>query len=426
MLNTASVKAVDRSRFSRNFVRPCYDSYCFSHLPATIRFLLTGQGQSALPIDVFGHLPTRYQKVVFLFLDAFGWRFFERHRRRSSFLQTIAQQGVISKMTSQFPSTTAAHVTCIHTGLDVGQSGVYEWNYYEPLVDALISPLPFIYAGEKAQRDSLTQLPISPDKFFPQQTVYNDLQQHGVSSHVFQKAIYATTAYSNLVFRGATIHPYQSFQQATEELATLLTTSTTGPSYYFLYYDYLDAVCHNYGPESSQHDYAITTCFTRLERALYQATLGKSPDTLLMVTADHGQVEVSASQTWYLNQHYPEITRFLKTNQRGQLLVPAGSARDMFLHVIEEHVDTVVQELRQRLAGRAEVYPTSDLLAQNFFGTQPPSPLFLQRVGNVVILPYKHHAVWWYEENKFAMHFLGHHGGLTPEEMEIPLLLLAL
>ena len=122
----------------------------------------------------------------------------------------------------------------------------------------------------------------------------------------------------------------------------------------------------------------------------------------------------------------PGITRYLKMNQRAHLLIPAGSARDMFLHVKEECVDALLIELKHRLAGRAEVYRTSELLAQHFFGLQPPSHLLLDRIGNVVILPYKHETVWWYEEGTFSMHFYGHHGGLTPEEMEVPLLLLPL
>jgi hypothetical protein len=65
-------------------------------------------------------------------------------------------------------------------------------------------------------------------------------------------------------------------------------------------------------------------------------------------------------------------------------------------------------------------------VAQHFFGPTQPSREFLARVGNVVILPYQNETVWWFEEGKFDMHFKGHHGGLTPEEMEIPLLLLPL
>src|SRR5205807_8366039 len=107
-----------------------------------------------------------------------------------------------------------------------------------------------------------------------------------------------------------------------------------------------------------------------------------------------------------------------------KLLVPAGSARDMFLHVKDERVDEALAFLQKQLAGKAEVYKTQELLAQHFFGPQEPSAEFLGRVGNIVILPYQHVTVWWYKEGIFSMRFLGHHGGLTPEEMEIPLLVL--
>src|ERR1700730_15356944 len=136
MLNAASVKAVNSARFSQRFIRPRYDSYCFSNLPSAIQFLLAGdqqaqqKQQTRLPLDVFGSLPTSYDAVVFFFIDAFGWRFFERNAEKYAVLKTFLEHGVVSKLTSQFPSTTAAHVTCIHTGLEVGQSGVYEWNYY--------------------------------------------------------------------------------------------------------------------------------------------------------------------------------------------------------------------------------------------------------------------------------------------------------
>ncbi len=143
MLNTTSRDAVNDATFSQRFVKPLYATYCFSNIPGTIELLLTGASTRALPLDVLGNLPQRYDKVIFFFIDAFGWRFFERYADRYPFLKTILNQGVVSTLTSQFPSTTASHTTTINTGLNVGQSGVYEWNYYETLVDDIITPLLF-------------------------------------------------------------------------------------------------------------------------------------------------------------------------------------------------------------------------------------------------------------------------------------------
>ena len=51
---------------------------------------------------------------------------------------------------------------------------------------------------------------------------------------------------------------------------------------------------------------------------------------------------------------------------------------------------------------------------------------FCPTSGNLVILPFEGEAVWWYEAGRFEQKFFGHHGGLTPGEMETPLLIYAL
>ena len=47
-------------------------------------------------------------------------------------------------------------------------------------------------------------------------------------------------------------------------------------------------------------------------------------------------------------------------------------------------------------------------------------------MGNLVVLPYKGESVYYFERDKFDNHFFAHHGGLTRDEMEIPLLVTAL
>jgi type I phosphodiesterase/nucleotide pyrophosphatase len=425
MLNSSSLNAVNGAKFSQRFVKPLYDSYCFAALPQAIEFMLTGEGDSALPSDTFGNLPTRYNKVILLFVDAFGWRFFKQYAEKYPFLKTILRHGAVSKMTSQFPSTTAAHVTCMHTGLDVGQSGVYEWNYYEPLVDEVITPLLFAYAGDK-ERDSLKRAGIPAGAFFPTHTFYQKLQTSGIASYVFQSEAYTPSTFSDIVYKGAKVTPYKRLSEALTNLAELVITDKAPLSYYFLYFDKIDAICHTYGPNSHQFAEIVDAFLRMMEELFYQKLVGKVEQTLLVLTADHGQVEVDPLRTCYLNKQGVGIEQCLQTNRRGKLLVPAGSARDMFLHVKKERLDEAVSILQKHLAGRAEVYRTEQLVAQHFFGAAQPSKEFMMRVGNVVILPYQNESVWWYEGGKFEMHFQGHHGGLTPEEMEIPLLLLAL
>jgi hypothetical protein len=60
---------------------------------------------------------------------------------------------------------------------------------------------------------------------------------------------------------------------------------------------------------------------------------------------------------------------------------------------------------------------TEALIVDGYFGAEV-SPRFRERVGNLVILPYRYESVWWYEKGKFEQKFYGHHGGLTPQEME--------
>jgi predicted AlkP superfamily pyrophosphatase or phosphodiesterase len=191
-----------------DFIKPRYGSHCFADLPSTLKYLLTGVGAPSLAPDVLERFEPRYETVILFFIDSFGWRYIEQYGDDYPFLRRLAQEGQISKLTSQFPSTTAAHVTTIHTGLPVGQSGAYEWQYYEPLVDAVIAPLLFSYAGTR-QRDTLNATQFAPARLFPYTTFYQDLAPYGVESTIFQHREYTPSTYSDIVFQGARVMPKQ-------------------------------------------------------------------------------------------------------------------------------------------------------------------------------------------------------------------------
>jgi len=384
---------------NEQFIKPRYDLGGFAGIPNRVK-------------DAFAS--GKYDAVVLFLVDAFGWRFFERFQD-AAFVKRMAKHGRIEKLISQFPSTTAAHVTTIHTGLPVGQSGVYEWYYYEPLVDQIIAPLLFSYAGTK-DRDTLKPTGIEPAALYPKGKFYPDLKKMGVDPYVFGLREYTPSTYSNVVMAGAELRSFKTLSEALVNLGLLL-EKKTGPAYVHLYFDKVDTLCHEYGPNARQTEAEIETFLLIMEH--YFDHIFNGTKILFLMTADHGASEVDPQTTTYLNTNprFADFERFLKTNLKGQLLVPAGSARDMFLYIKDDLLDEAQSFLATRLEGKADVEKTESLIADGYFGTEISSR-FKERVGNLVILSYRYESVWWYEKDKFEQKYYGHHGGLTPQEME--------
>lgn len=381
------------------FIKPRYDEGGFAGIPKRIKSAFASG---------------EYDAVVLFLVDGFGWRFFERFQG-APFLQRMAKQGRIERLISQFPSTTAAHLTTIHTGWNVGQSGVHEWIYYEPHVDAVIAPLLFSYAG-LWERDLLKPAGVQPAFIYPRGMFYPELKQKGVKPFVFGIRDYTPSTYSRAVMDGAELRAFKTFSEALINVERLLEEQKQ-PTYIYLYLDKIDSLAHEYGPAAPQTEAEIETFLLIMEYYFERVFHGKR--ILFLMTADHGQVEVDPKTTIYLNRapQFSGMERFLKTNRKGQLLVPAGSPRDMFLYIKDDRLEEAQSFLVPRLEGKADVVKTERLIEDGYFGPEVSSRL-RERVGNLVILPYRYESVWWYEKDKFEQRFYGHHGGLTPEEME--------
>jgi predicted AlkP superfamily pyrophosphatase or phosphodiesterase len=419
MLNAESITTVDQSCFGKYFTKPLYDGYAFAQIPNTLRSLLTGGTYRGIPFAGRSDLIDRYDTVILFFIDAFGWRFISRYSDHP-FLKRISETGLINKLTSQFPSTTAAHVTTIHTGLPVGESGVYEWFYYEPQLDAMISPLLYSFAGDE-ERDTLKSSGIDAHQLFPTRTIYQQLADHGVRSFIIQDHRYTFSPYTQVVTDGATLVPYRTFPEALASLYEHMQIQEQ-PTYYFLYYDRIDSVCHQHGPNSLQLEAEIQVFLDTMESIFEREMSRVNGKTLFLMTADHAQVEIDPATTFYLNSEIPELLPLLRCNRAGKILAPGGSPRDIFLYVKPGELEATVGLLKHHLKSRAEICATAELLKSGFFGSSPPSKTFLDRLADLVILPYAHESVWWYEKGKFEQTYYGSHGGLTPAEMETVLL----
>src|SRR4051794_38411611 len=242
------------------------------------------------------------EQLAVVLLDAFGWAFVQRHADHP-----LLKRLQIEPLRSQFPSTTTAHLTTLYSGLPVEEHGLYEWRCYEPLAGAVIRPLLFAPAYE-----GLPPLRITPRQLLPWPSVFARRP-----ATVFQPQEIADTPYGSAALAGARVVPFRGIEDGVRKLR-----ETPGLSY--LYWDRIDAAGHKHGPSSE----AFIQASLRALDAL--ATL----DTPLLVTADHGQIDVSDTDD--PDVLWPDLAKHLTQ-------APAGSARDVFLHV--DDPETVVAEL---------------------------------------------------------------------------------
>jgi hypothetical protein len=380
---------------------------CFDQLPATVQRLLTGApSERALDEPL---LRQQFQRVALIYLDAFGWTFLERQHGHS-LIERVRSDGHTVQLASQFPSTTTAHTTTIHSGLPVAEHGLYEWHVLEPTLNRLITPLLFSFAGDD-KRETLAGV-LDPQNVYPHESLYSRLAEHNVRSSVALSAEFAHSSSSGMLLRGAEVLPFREPSEGLAAAARTLATSVR--AYAHVYLHDVDGLMHEIGPDEAAVDAAFADALTEIERTPFP------PGTLVLLTADHGMAPVDPARTVYVNEVWPEIAAQLKTGADGKPLAPAGSCRDLFLHVLDGHVHEVCEQLANRLDGIAEVLPTDSLIASGTFAK--PSPRIQMRLGDVVVLPHYGQAVFWHEPGRFVQDLYGQHGGLSPQEMEIPLL----
>jgi hypothetical protein len=340
----------------------------FPDVPATVERLLAGGER---------------ERVGVVLLDAFGRRFLERHAGHP-FLQRLT----VTAIATQFPSTTTAHVTTMHTGRPVGEHGLYEWNIYEPALDAVVIPL----LNARSAGGALT---IDPATFIDGLTIYERL---GVPSTVLHPSSFSPSTYDRVFSAGARLQPYATLRDGVDGLFDALERG----GYAYLYWDRIDLMGHLHGPDSVEFDAAAIATLDTLE-----AGLREIPGALLLVTADHGQVAVHPDRVDYLDELWPELTGLLA--QR-----PAGSSRDVFLHTRPGAAAEVVGGLSGRVD--ADVRLVDDMVADGLFGDV--GPRLRERLADVCVLPADGRTAWLRPYTGKPQSFLGHHGGLHRDEVD--------
>ena len=170
------------------------------------------------------------ERVILILLDAFGLEFLERHRDHP-FIQRLD----VTPLTSQFPSTTTAHVSSVHFGMPVHEHGLYEWNILEPALGEIICPLRFNASGAEEEGTLVGRL--EPSVLAPGPTFYESLAVPCIVAQPFRLA----GSFSAVATRGAQVIGFRRLREGVHALGAAFAAAGSDHRYALLYWDLIDA-----------------------------------------------------------------------------------------------------------------------------------------------------------------------------------------
>jgi hypothetical protein len=407
------------------WVVPHYDGLSIANLPATIANLLTGEGtgtptSEALP----GALPplpggltqgwgAGLERIVLIILDALGWRLLQHmwDAGEGQAFARLAAGGVSAPLTSVFPSTTDAALVSLRTGRSPAEHGWLAYEMYLRELGMAANAIRFrpVWGG---RGDSLVDWGLDPDTLIPVPSLAEQLAARGIETHALYARYFRGSGFSQMLYRGVTeTHTHLHAADFWTQLRGVLAGTRGRRVLVTAYWSGLDTLAHAYGPDSEAWEATFRTVDFLLGREFLDVLApGDRAGTLLVVTADHGQIRVP-----------PEGIATAAADEvlRRHLMVPlVGESRAAFLYPRPGRAAAVREHLASAYPGWFVVADSSALLEGGLMG-HPVSDETRCRAGELLVLPRGNHAL---QRAEPKVSLLGRHGGLTADEMLVPLL----
>src|SRR5258706_2031989 len=372
-------------------VRRNYSGGGFVNLVASLVAACSGAPRQAPLISLPVAELRAASNVIFLIVDGLGDNYLQANGGGGQ--MAAHRRGAISAV---FPSTTASAITTSFTGATPLEHGLTGWFSYFSEAACVGAPLPFLRRGEKAS------LGIPPGRIFVEPSYFDALTARGivVSWRPIIDSLY-NVHHSGRAERRA----YDNLAGFLDETVSAV-KSAPGRKLVYAYWWELDALAHRYGVASAEvraHFGALDAMFAELLARL------AGTDTVVVLTADHGFMDSPPEESIDLPAELGAMLRFPLCGER----------RVAFCHVHDPKA--FLGKANAMLQDRAAVRPSRELLEEGWFGTGRAHPLIAERIGDVALVMNGRGTVKdWVNGEPRHLH-IGNHGGMSEDEMNIPL-----
>ena len=331
------------------------------------------------------------RRVCVLLVDGMGERLLAERGGHAPYLRSLLDSGPV--LECGFPSTTATSMGTFGTGLMPGTHGMVGYQVLDPDRGVLLNELSWEPATD-------------PYRWQPVPTVFEKVAAEGVDVVQIGPGFFSGSGLTEAALRGARFVAAQRLDRRVDEAVAAVRSSPR--SLVYVYWGDLDKVGHvrgcaswEWGEELARVDLAVRTLAARLP-----------DDALLLVTSDHGMVDVPREA---------RLDIAADAELAAGVRLTGGEPRAPMLYCEPGAAADVRATWRARLGDGFDVLSGDEAVDAGWFG--PVVPRARARIGDVVAAA--RHLVSVHDSRHQRPELLtltGMHGARTPEETRVPLL----
>ena len=327
--------------------------------------------------------------VCVILVDGLGYHNLQRRSGHAPVLTSLPT----TKSYTVFPSTTAAALTSLATGLSPGQHGMVGHVAHDRQLGVTKN---LLSGWNDVAEAELWKNPPDLSQLFD-----GNIKIFNVSASEYQ-----STGFTAITMSKSRFVPADSMRDRFRTAAQLLRDSQNRGAVY-LYIQELDQAGHRHGWQSSQW----TKLLEQLDALVEQLILQLPSDCGILITADHGQIDSPLSQRHELKADLPH-----------QLRSFAGDSRAAYLYLHQPDSAEDIHSLIATSGLPAQTFLTSQIIEAGWFGDSI-SETATNRLPDLVMLATGENTLFHSDFSKPRSYLMtGHHGGLTDQELAIPLI----
>lgn len=385
---------------------PCLPDYSGNSIVNLMISIAQAFGRTDLPVEPMRALSGVHQllaqrgKVVLFIVDGLGFDYLMSQSAGSALRQFVR-----GSLSSVFPSTTATAITTFLTGRTPIQHGSTGWHMWFP---QLATTGAVLTLKRRQTGQPLTALGLDPGHFFDQQSFFAGLP---VPSFAIGPERILNSEYNRAYTKGAQRRGCVSLEHLFSSTLECLRSSPER-CYIYTYFADFDSLAHSEGIASR----APMQLLRRFDDAFSEfLSAARGLDATVLVCADHGFIDSPRDRIIEVADH-PRLEACLRLPLCGERRAAYCYIRPGAEKMFEDYVTS-------QLHDQAWLHRSEDLVDAGWFGSGAfgVHPKLRERIGDYTLVMKENWTIKdWLSGEKRYRH-IGVHGGVTHEEMFVPL-----